>query len=228
MDSFVSERIDPELRGFADEGMIYFQDEASQLAARILSGFGGQMVLDVCAAPGSKATSIARDRTDSAQIFAADLHFRRAKLLKLSALKQKAALNILCLNAESSLPFPEAVFDTIIVDAPCSGTGTIRRNPEIRYRVNESDIKELQKKQLSILSNASDTLKPGGVLLYSTCSLEPQENEMVVEKFLEHNTDFMIIRIGETGVTHTERGFIRTFPDTHHTDGFFIACMRRI
>jgi 16S rRNA (cytosine967-C5)-methyltransferase len=121
------------------------------------------------------------------------------------------------------LPFEGESFDSLLVDAPCSGTGTIRHNPEIRYFLQPGDFAELHDKQLRILSNASKSLRNGGSLLYSTCSLEPEENEMVVRAFLAQNPDFAVARPNIHESFLDERGFARTFPDHDRMDGFFIA-----
>jgi len=125
--------------------------------------------------------------------------------------------------ATQPLPFERASFDTVLVDAPCSGTGTIRRNPEIRYSLTPDDLAELQNKQLAILNNASKLIKTGGLLVYSTCSLEVEENENVAAAFLTQNAVFVAAKPSVPEVFLTSEGFARTRPDRDAMDGFFIA-----
>jgi 16S rRNA (cytosine967-C5)-methyltransferase len=128
-------------------------------------------------------------------------------------------------DAENALPFADESFDVVLVDAPCSGTGTIRHNPEIRYFLSEKDFVELSAKQLKILQTASKVLKKNGKLVYSTCSLENEENEAVMEKFLASNKNFTKVTPKVTNIFLTNEGFARTFPPRDKTDGFFIAEM---
>ncbi len=189
------------------------------------------MFLDVCAAPGSKTTYIARQKVKDARqnlLVAGDLYEHRAKTLQANCRRQAAGfIKILRYDAEKDLPFADETFDAVLVDAPCSGTGTIRHNPEIRYFLQETDFAELAEKQLRILQNASKVLKKNGRLIYSTCSLEREENESVSERFTAENTEFERVAppIGERFLT-TE-GYARTFPQTDKTDGFFITVFEK-
>jgi 16S rRNA (cytosine967-C5)-methyltransferase len=130
-------------------------------------------------------------------------------------------------DAEKSLPFADESFDVILLDAPCSGTGTIRHNPEIRYFLQQADFAELSNKQLSILKNASKALKASGRLIYSTCSLEKEENEAVCAQFLKENIEFEIVKPNLPENFITEQGFARTFPAHDKIDGFFIAAISK-
>lgn len=227
------------LFAFAEAGEIYFQEESSQLVAEAVKLRAGEKFLDVCAAPGSKFTQLrianyelreapAENRKADSQFFAGDLYLRRLGFLRASAERQGlSALNLINYDAENGLPFADETFDRILLDAPCSGTGTIRHNPEIRYFLEESDFAELQTKQLKILSAASNALKKGGTLVYSTCSLEWEENESVVERFLETNARFEKIAPEVPERFLTVDGFARTVPARDKTDGFFIAALRR-
>ncbi len=136
-------------------------------------------------------------------------------------------VDIVQYDAMLDLPFADESFDVILIDAPCSGTGTIRHNPEIRYFLREEDFEMLSGKQLEILNNASKILKTGGKLIYSTCSLETLENEAVIEKFLIENANFKKIVPSVAEKFLTEDGFGRTFPHRDKTDGFFIATLER-
>jgi 16S rRNA (cytosine967-C5)-methyltransferase len=131
------------------------------------------------------------------------------------------------LDALRPLPFAENTFDRILVDAPCSGTGTLRRNPEIRWRISPADIQDLSRRQTQLLSQAAQVVKPGGRLIYSTCSVEPDENEAVVQKFLENNETFTMGRLSLDSSLLTPSGAARTWPQREGTDGFFICALAR-
>lgn len=203
------------VRELAVEGKIYLQDEASQLVAQTVGLKAGESALDLCAAPGGKTTLMAQQADDSALIVAADISERRLEtVIKINALQNLRSIKSLLLDAAQELPFENSVFDRILVDAPCSGTGTLRRNPEIRWRISERDISELAAQQKLFLHHAARVLKPGGRLVYSTCSVEPDENEAVIAAFLESHTHFQQINT------------IRTWPHREGTDGFFLASFR--
>jgi 16S rRNA (cytosine967-C5)-methyltransferase len=222
---FVAERSTFALRELAADGAIYLQDEGSQLVARSVIDIARGRILDVCAAPGGKTSMI--DRGTNGTVIAGDIHFSRVERLRDTCRKQSANVPVLQLDAERPLPFAQESFDTVFVDAPCSGTGTIRHNPEIRYFLQEEDIAELSAKQLRILKNASDLVTPGGILVYSTCSLERDENENVVQAFLEQRKAFTVEPPKIDERFHTPDGFARTFPYRDQMDGFFIAAFRR-
>lgn len=222
---FSVERVTPEVRELADKGLIYFQDEGSQLVGQITAHFPGGCLLDVAAAPGSKTTQIASTGRFST-IVAGDLHMHRLSVLSDSCQRQGVdAVHLVQYNAENALPFADGSFDTVLLDAPCSGTGTIRHNPEIRYKLRESDIAELSSKQLKILNNASKLVAPGGRVVYSTCSLEREENEEVIDRFLLENEGWQKISPRVPAGLVTADGYIRTFPHQHETDGFFVAVL---
>jgi 16S rRNA (cytosine967-C5)-methyltransferase len=230
--SFTVEGFSDDLRELTENGLIYFQDEASQIVTQAVDLNNGQDFLDVCASPGSKTTLIAAncfEKNIQPFIVAGDFYTHRIETLKKICRKQSVnTINILQYDAENSLPFRDKSFDKILLDAPCSGTGTIRRNPEIRYFLKINDFAELQHKQLKILKNASKLIKNGGEIIYSTCSLENEENEKVVEKFLAENKDFVNITPKLLEKFLTEQNFARTFPFRDDTDGFFIAALRKI
>ncbi|HEX9960512.1 MAG TPA: 16S rRNA (cytosine(967)-C(5))-methyltransferase RsmB [Pyrinomonadaceae bacterium] len=214
---------------YASEGKIYFQEESSQLVVESLNLQANEKFLDVCAAPGSKFTKIQNSKFKIQNFaVAGDLHEHRLRFLKQSAANQGVKnLNLAAYDAENALPFADETFDCVLLDAPCTGTGTIRHNPEIRYFLTEKDFAELQEKQLAILKNASKTLKKGGRLVYSTCSLERVENEAVIEKFLAENAEFEKTGLNLKNKFLTAEGFARTFPQRDETDGFFIAALRK-
>jgi len=215
------------VRKLSRDGLIYLQDEASQLVAHLLGAQPGDRVLDVCAAPGSKTTHLAA-LAPQALIIAGDLHAHRLRTLNQLA-KQQGTDNIapVACDATQRLPFADASFDRVLVDAPCSGTGTLRRNPEIRWRLNAAEIAELSSKQISILNNAAAMVRPGGRLIYSTCALEPEEDEMVVERFAKEHNEYAPVRLAAANDLQTETGAIRTWPHRHGTDGFFVAAFER-
>lgn len=207
-------------------GQIYFQDEASQLVAAIAAKFVKARFLDLCAAPGSKTTAIAM-AVPNAAVFAGDLSARRTKTL-LELLQRQGTKNV-CVaryDAERPLPFG-TVFDAILLDAPCSGTGTIRHNPEIRYRVKEDELERLRARQLVMLRNAAECLMPDGHLIYSTCSLEREENEDVIAEFLGGSDGFEIVPVNGQERFIRDDGTLRTFADRDGVDGFFAAILRR-
>ena len=225
----------PELRRFTDESKIYFQDEASQLIASAVQVRDGQKFLDVCASPGGKTTAIVTNTIVSGSgaanvlTVAGDLTERRVKLLAETCRKQSLAnVNVLRYDASQELPFADHTFDAVLVDAPCTGTGTIRHNPEIRYFIQPSDFGRMQQSQLAILSNAARTVCRGGRLYYSTCSLERAEDEDVCRRFLSGTSSFRLATPSVPERFHTNEGFARTFPQRDDADGFFLATFELI
>jgi 16S rRNA (cytosine967-C5)-methyltransferase len=219
------------------EGRISIQDEASQLVALLVGR--GEQLLDCCAAPGSKTALLAR-RNPRAQVVATELHPHRARLLQ--HLHRFANVHIVTADARH-LPFSSAcTFDRILADVPCSGTGTLARNPEIKWRLKAEDLRDLQSRQLAILQSAMTKLAIGGRLVYSTCSLERDENETVVEAALSGATQFKVIdlreelqRLQRTGemcwkdIASLLAGpYLRTIPGVHPCEGFFAAMIERI
>jgi len=209
-------------------GKIYLQDEASQLVALLLDAQPGERVLDLCAAPGSKTTQIADLAGDSAGIVAADLHEHRLRtVISTSKLQGLSSIHCVALDGSQTLPFPEGAFDRVLVDAPCSGTGTLRRNPEIRWRISPADIEDLAERQKQLLQNAARVVKRGRRLVYSTCSVERDENEDVVQTFLEKNESFRRVALTLDKTLQTSLGAVRTWPQREGTDGFFVCVFER-
>ncbi len=209
-------------------GKIYIQDEASQLVAASLDVQPGDRVLDLCAAPGSKTTGMADQARDSARIIAADIHGHRLRaLIQTARLHGLTSINCIVLDGTQQLPFKDRIFDRVLVDAPCSGTGTLRRNPEIRWRISPAAIDDLSKLQQQLLRNASNFVKPGGKLIYSTCSVETDENERVRQSFLENCEDFTPSPITSDPSLVTGAGQARTWPQRDNVDGFFICAFKR-
>ncbi len=213
------------VRRLAAEGSIYMQDESSQLVAHVLGARAGERVLDVCAAPGSKTIHVAMLARDEAQIVACDIHAHRLRVVGELAVRQGVrCIETVVLDAEVSLPFAEKSFDRVLVDAPCTGTGTLRHNPEIRWRIRPTDIEDLAARQLRILRNAARVVREGGRLVYSTCSVEPEENERVAAAFLENSADFKQIEAKPAPAAMlVETGAARIWPQRDGADGFFVA-----
>lgn len=212
-----------------EDGLIYIQSEASQLIPFLLGLRPGMKVLDLCAAPGGKTTHAAALMNNQGLIVAGDIHLHRLNLVKQACRRAGATIaRLIVLDATQELPFAEneILFDRVLVDAPCSGTGTLRHNPEIKWRLGEDKLRELSLLQQTILSQAAKWVAPGGRLVYSTCSLEPEEGEDVVEQFLLQGT-FRLLEPEAAQELRTERKFIRTFPHSHNLDGFFAAVMER-
>ena len=221
------------LRDLAANGKIYFQEQASQMVAAAVDLQANESFLDVCAAPGSKFTLInysAEVSEKSEKLFVGgDFYENRLRFVKENCERVGAKnYDLVIYDAEKTLPFADLKFDAVLLDAPCSGTGTIRHNPEIRYFLKPEDFRDLADKQLRILVNASKMVKTGGRLIYSTCSLEIEENEAVIEKFLAvSGADFVIEKPSVPNNFITARNFARTFPSRDKMDGFFIARLIR-
>ena len=174
----------------AGTGQFVLQDEASQLVALLAAPEPGMNVLDTCASPGGKTTAMAAMTGDRAHIVATDVRDARVQLLR-DTVNASGAHNIHVLQADLETPLPFApVFDVVFVDAPCSGLGTVRRDPDIRWRRAEADLMPLAKAQLKMIRNAADVVCKGGRLVYATCSSEPEENDRVVADFLSANDSF--------------------------------------
>ena len=215
------------LRAFANEGAVYFQDEGSQLVGELVEAKSGEIVLDLCAAPGGKTTLIA-DRTPDSMVIACDVSTRRlATVASLVARQHLKNVSLMLVNGSEPLPFEPGCFDRVLVDAPCSGTGTLRHNPEIRWRVNEVDIHRFAKQQVLLLQNAVAVLKPGGRLIYSTCSIEKEENEGVVADFLQGNRTIRQTSLKPGSHLTTTAGTLRTWPHRDGADGFFVAAFEK-
>ncbi|HXD29484.1 MAG TPA: 16S rRNA (cytosine(967)-C(5))-methyltransferase RsmB [Pyrinomonadaceae bacterium] len=212
----------------ARQGRIYIQDEASQLVAHALQPGSEDLILDVCAAPGGKTTHLASLSGPSSMVVAGDLHQHRLRSMRsMSPAESLINIHLVTLDGTRRLPFREQIFDRVLVDAPCTGTGTLRRNPEIRWRLSPADIEDLAGKQLGILTNAASAVKPGGRLVYSTCSVEPEENEQVVAKFMNEAGDFRPAKLDVNPELLTSSNTARTWPHRHGADGFFIAAFQR-
>jgi 16S rRNA (cytosine967-C5)-methyltransferase len=219
---------------FLKEGLFVIQDEASQLITHVLDPKPGEKVLDACAAPGGKTTHIAQKMENLGEIYAFDL--RQEKLKQIEEGCKRQGIKIVRTttgDAVDNLAVPgEIKFDRVLADVPCSGFGTLRRNPDLKWRREKEDLKRLSQLQLSILNNLSGYVSGGGVLVYSTCTVFHEENEDVVETFLsEHRTfklDSLLEVLPEKCHFFIKRGYFKTFPPEDELDGFFAARLRKI
>lgn len=225
---FLADRNTPELIGLANSGRIHFQDEASQLLGRSAVATTNGPIIDLCAAPGGKFAQILM-QNPSSKVFAADRSMQRIETMNESVRRQGIhSPCVIQLDATQPLPFADRSFEIVFIDAPCSGTGTIRHNPEIRYLLQLDEIKRKAVKQLRMLEMASKVVRLGGALHYSTCSLEREENEDVINAFLSQHLEFQVAVPNIPDRFITEEGFGRTFPDRDNMDGFFISVLKRL
>ncbi len=212
-------------------GLLYVQDEASQLVSRLLAPRRGDRILDLCSGSGGKTTHLAALMGNEGEIVAADIQPGKLTALESTAKRWGIAIvkTIIVDAADAAGPSGLGSFDRVLVDAPCSGLGTLRRNPEIRWHLTGQKLGEFPPLQKRILGNAAACVKKGGLLLYSTCSVMPEENDGVVEAFLEGHPDFTSIRpeVDFPADVTDAKGFLRTFPHRHGTDGFFGALLHR-
>lgn len=216
---------------FFSEGFLRIQDEAAQLISYLISPNSADSILDACAGAGGKATHLAAILKNKGRIVAVDRNPERIAELK----QESARLGINIIETQTfdlSAGLPDSLkekFDHVLVDAPCSGLGTLRRNPEIKWRTTEKDLRNFAAAQKIILQNASTAVKKGGRLIYCTCSLILQENENIIDDFLKLHSNFSLCRppalINKQLVDR--RGFYRTYPHRHNMDGFFGAILKR-
>jgi 16S rRNA (cytosine967-C5)-methyltransferase len=229
----VVQRGNPIRSSLLDTGVFAVQDEASQIVALVAAARPGEHVLDLCAAPGNKTLMLAAEMRDEGLIVAADFRARRIGLLRATlATAGATAPRIVRMDATRPLPLRNR-FDLVLVDAPCSGLGTIRRDPEIRWRRAEADLALLAATQLEILRRAAEVVAPGGRLVYATCSSEPEENERVVDRFLAERREFQPVvppdptRLAGSGLAQLvdDAGRLRTRPYRHGLEAYFAAML---
>lgn len=209
----------------------FVQDEASQLISYLLNPLPGERILDACAAPGGKATQMAQLMKDTGEITAVEIEKKKIELLKQNI--SRLGLRTITVVEGDIRGFTAVdLFDRILLDAPCSALGVIRRNPDVKYKHNGRDLMGFKAKQIELLQSVSGFLKPGGIMVYSVCSTEPDEGEEVIKKFLHDNHNFSIIK-GDYGlfrqfeVTESDNVYYRTFPHRHDMDGFFAARLKK-
>jgi len=227
-------------------------DEGAQLVARAVSARPGDRVVDLCAAPGGKTVVLAADLEDVGRTFGAgtvagpegpasvrqgtlvacDVRDRRVKLLRATLRRGHAGAHIVQLDATRALPFG-AVFDRVLLDAPCSGLGTVRRDPDLKWSRTPADFEPLRRTQRALIDRAAEVVAPGGSLVYATCSSEPEENDAIVDEFLATHAEFSLEPVlWHTGVTNgatlvDARGFLRTLPFVHGLDAYVAAVLVR-
>ena len=219
---------------FFEEGLFQVQDEASQLASIILAPGPGERILDACAGLGGKATHLAQIMKDKGRVDAWDINPKRLDLLRENA-NRLGISSIRILEEEEFRKIREnrlPIYDRIILDAPCSGLGVIRRHPDIKWNRNRASIKRLATTQMELLSMTAPPLKPGGMFLYSTCSFEEEETDFLADGFIADHPDLQIFsigkRLGKEGKSFLdERGLMRIFPEKEGPDGFFAALLQK-
>ncbi|WEV55181.1 16S rRNA (cytosine(967)-C(5))-methyltransferase RsmB [Leuconostocaceae bacterium ESL0723] len=213
------------------QGWLTIQDESAMLPVESLR-LNDQVhsVLDAAAAPGGKTTQIAEHLSGQAQVTAIDIHDHKIKLIQDNAARLGLADRVVAKKMDArQLADGTTVYDRILVDAPCSGLGLLRRKPEIRYEKQPDDIAHLAQLQTAILDSASKRLAKGGIMVYSTCTILSQENDQVVATFLKNHDDFELIPTETAkGLTDAQgRETLHLYPDDYQTDGFFVATLRR-
>lgn len=211
------------------EGRLLVQDEAAQLVTALVDAGPDARVLDVCAAPGGKAVGLAGAMANHGLLVAADLRPRRLALLKETLNRCGVRCgHVVRLDGAASLPF-DAVFDRVLVDAPCSGLGTLRSDPDIRWRHPPESLRTLATRQLTLLSQAAAVVRRGGMLVYATCSSEPEENEEVIGRFETMHPDFSVVTPAEPRLSRfiDAVGHFRTLPFRDGLQAFYGAVLRR-
>ena len=211
------------------EGLLYPQQESSMLAAHVLQPQPGSRVLDVCAAPGGKTTHLAALMQNRGEILALDLHEHKLQLLRENA----ARLGIECIQTKAAdsrnlLDLPEQFADYVLADVPCSGLGVLRSRPDARWRKEPNISAEMAPLALAILQAAADKVKPGGVMLFSTCTISEEENEGNLARFLADNSDFAPESIGFAPEIFAGASSLQVLPQRQGLEGFFYAKLRRL
>ncbi len=209
-------------------GLFHVQDAASQLCCKALGVQENETVIDICAAPGGKSFTLAENMKNTGRIISCDIYEHRLKLISDGA-ERLGLTNIETVRNDGNVFNPDfPLADKILCDVPCSGLGVIRKKPEIRFKKSE-EVDKLQDLQYSIMCISSRYLKIGGVMVYSTCSLNPNENEKIVEKFLTEHDNFEGVRVlSDISRYDVDTDFLTLMPHIHGCDGFFISAVRRI
>lgn len=214
-------------------GRLFIQDEASQIVALTAAAAPNERVLDACAAPGGKTVIMAHRMTGgTGRLIAADHRPSRVRVLTAALARAHVTVPVVQLDATQPLPFGP-VFDRILIDAPCSGLGTVRRDPDVKWRRSADDQPGFAAGQTLMLAAAAGALGPGGTLVYATCSSEPEENEQVVDQFLASHPDFALVRANPGASVHRgsdlvdDRGLLRTLPFRDGLDAYFCALLVR-
>ncbi len=216
------------------DGKIEVQDEGSQLLAQLVAPRRGEMVADFCAGAGGKSLAMGALMRNSGRIYAFDVSEKRlqnlGKRLKRSGLSNLHS-QVISSEADPKLKRLNGKFDRVLVDAPCSGLGTLRRNPDLKWRQKPQDVLELSVKQTNILARAAKLVKTGGRLVYATCSLLQDENEVIADAFLKANPDFVLVPAGsilqQQQINLDTGAYLKLLPHLHQTDGFFAAVFEK-
>jgi 16S rRNA (cytosine967-C5)-methyltransferase len=216
------------------EGYLTIQDESSMVVGLAIGVDENQRVLDACAAPGGKSTHIAEKLNKSGQVISLDLHDHKVKLIRENASRLELP-NVIAKTLDSRYArdhFEKESFDRILLDAPCSGLGVVRRKPDIKYTKAEKDLYQLQKIQKTLLESVAHLLKKDGILIYSTCTIDSVENQSVIEEFLETHPEFirdsyLSERMPENLRSFVKNGEIQILPQYFNSDGFYIASLKK-
>jgi 16S rRNA (cytosine967-C5)-methyltransferase len=217
------------LTDLASEAVIHVQDQGSQLVAHLAASPG--LVLDACAAPGGKSMLIADLAGPSGRVVAAEVSPRRLRVLG-ALVRRWGAPNVAVVGADARRPPFRGAFDSVLLDAPCSGLGTLGRNPDIKWRLtradlSRADVRRHARRQRELLFSVAGLVKPGGRLVYSVCSTEREEGEDVVEEFLQDQSYFQPAPLPDWTLPFAHGRFLRTLPERHGGDGFFVAALQR-
>jgi 16S rRNA (cytosine967-C5)-methyltransferase len=216
------------------DGAIEVQDEGSQVLSQIVGAKRGEMVVDFCAGAGGKTLAIGAAMRNTGRLYAFDISEKR--LAKLKPRLARSGLSnvhpvVIAHENDAKIKRLAGKIDRVLVDAPCSGLGTLRRNPDVKWRQTPESLVELNAKQTSILAGAARLVKPGGRLVYATCSLLDEENDAIVEQFLTQHQDFELVPMNEVlaeqKIELEMQGYLKMLPHKHHTDGFFAAVLTR-
>lgn len=214
----------PALARLAAEGIVYVQDQGSQLVAHLAASNG--LVLDACAAPGGKTTLIADLGGPRTRVVAAEVSLSRVRTLSF-LVRRWGSPNVAVVAADASRPPFREAFDSVLLDAPCTGLGTIGRNPDIRWRLTSADVRRHAGRQRELLFSVAGLVKPGGRLVYSVCSTEPEEGEDVVMSFLGEAALFQPAPLPGWASPFSDGRFARVLPERDGGDGFFVAALER-
>ena len=215
-------------------GLLTIQDESSMIVALALGVSENDHVLDACAAPGGKSTHIAEKLNGTGEVISLDLHEHKVKLIRENASRLGLSnINARALDSRKALDlFEKESFDRILLDAPCSGLGVMRRKPDMKYTKKEEDLFQLQNVQKTLLESVSSLLRKNGILVYSTCTIDKEENQSVVTDFLQKHSEYefdeaVINRVPEKIRPLVKNGEVQILPQHFNSDGFYIACLRK-
>ena len=217
-----------------EQGWFYVQDESSMLVARALKPKHHSKVLDTCSAPGGKTTHVAELMRQTGTVYAHDVYEHKIKLIE-DNVKRLGLTNVVATLQDATTlneRYESDSFDAVLVDAPCSGLGILRRHPEVKITKQPSDLDEIMMIQKKILDTVAPLVKVGGTLVYSTCTVNRKENDKMVEQFLAQHPEYeldptLVNRLPEVLHEQTKNGMVQLFPGDYQTDGFFIACLKR-